>query len=81
LAGIDRGDRPRAGSSGEASFRPHGSTPEQSEEVSDLEDDLVIELAAAAGCPYIVTHKVSDFKGSESLGIRTITPAQALNLM
>ena len=35
LAGIDRGDRLRAGSPGEASFRPHGSTPEQSEEISD----------------------------------------------
>ena len=49
--------------------------------LSDPDDDLVIELAAAAGCPYIVTHNVSDFKGSESLGIRTITPAQALNLI
>lgn len=48
--------------------------------LSDPDDDLVIELAAAAGCPYIVTHNVNDFKGSESLGIRTITPAQALNL-
>jgi len=47
----------------------------------DPDDDLVIELAAAAGCPYIVTHNVNDFKGSESLGIRTITPVQALNLI
>jgi putative PIN family toxin of toxin-antitoxin system len=47
----------------------------------DPDDDLVIELAAAAGCPFIVTHNVKDFKGSESLGIRTITPAQALKLI
>ena len=47
----------------------------------DPDDDLVIELAAAAGCAFIVTHNVNDFKGSESLGIRTITPARALNLI
>ncbi len=47
----------------------------------DPDDDLVIELAAAAGCPYIVTHNVKHFLGSESLGIRTITPVQALNLI
>jgi predicted nucleic acid-binding protein len=47
----------------------------------DPNDDLVIELAAAAGCPFIVTHNVKDFKGSVSLGIRTITPAQALQLI
>jgi predicted nucleic acid-binding protein len=47
----------------------------------DPDDDLVIELAAAAGCAFIVTHNIKDFKGSESLGIRAITPAQALNLI
>ncbi|MCF7730937.1 MAG: putative toxin-antitoxin system toxin component, PIN family [Akkermansiaceae bacterium] len=47
----------------------------------DPDDDLVIELAAAAGCALIVTHNIKDFKGSESLGIRAITPAQALNLI
>jgi len=47
----------------------------------DPDDDLVIELAAAAGVPFIVTHNVNDFRGSESLGIRTVTPAQALKLI
>ena len=47
----------------------------------DPDDDLVLELAAAAGCAFIITHNLKDFKGSESLGIRAITPAQALNLI
>jgi putative PIN family toxin of toxin-antitoxin system len=47
----------------------------------DPDDDLVLELAAAAGCKYIITHNIKDFKGTESLGIRAITPAQALTLI
>lgn len=47
----------------------------------DPDDDLVLELAAAAGCEFVVTHNIKHFKGSESLGIRAITPAQALNLI
>jgi putative PIN family toxin of toxin-antitoxin system len=49
--------------------------------LSDPDDDLVLELAATAGCEYVITHNIKDFKGSESLGIRAITPAQALNLI
>lgn len=49
--------------------------------LSDPDDDLVLELAAAAGCPFIITHNVSDFRGSESLGIQAITPAKALTLI
>jgi len=47
----------------------------------DPGDDLVLELAVAAGCTFIVTHNLTDFKGSDSLGIRAISPAQALNLI
>ncbi len=47
----------------------------------DPDDDLVLELAAAAGCKFIITHNIKDFKGTESLGIRAITPAQALTLI
>lgn len=31
----------------------------------DADDDMVLELAFAAACPYIVTHNVKDFHGSE----------------
>ena len=47
----------------------------------DPDDDLVLELAVAAGCEFIITHNIKDFKGTESLGIRAITPAQALTLI
>jgi hypothetical protein len=36
---------------------------------------------AAAGCPYIITHNISDFRGSDSMGIQAVTPAQALPMI
>ncbi len=47
----------------------------------DPDDDLVLELAAAAGCPYIITHNLKDFVGSDSMKIQAVTPAQALQLI
>ncbi len=47
----------------------------------DPDDDLVMELAVASACPHIITHNIKDFKGSDSLGIQAITPAQALQLL
>jgi predicted nucleic acid-binding protein len=47
----------------------------------DADDDLILELAFAAGCPHIVTHNVKDFHGSEQLGISAITPGDFLNLI
>ena len=44
----------------------------------DANDDLILELAFAAGCDAIVTHNVRDFSGAERLGIRVITPANFL---
>ena len=43
--------------------------------------DMVLELALAAGCRYIVTHNVKDFHGSEKLGVTAITPRDFLNLI
>ena len=47
----------------------------------DPDDDMILELAFAAGCHYIVTHNVKDFHGSEELGITAITPRDFLNLI
>ncbi|TAE93355.1 MAG: hypothetical protein EAZ81_00265 [Verrucomicrobia bacterium] len=47
----------------------------------DPDDDLVLELAVAASAPYVITHNISDFTGSDSLGVQAITPAKALNLL
>ena len=47
----------------------------------DADDDMVLELAFAAGCGYIVTHNVNDFRGSEQLGVTAIPPRDFLNLI
>ncbi len=49
--------------------------------MSDADDDMVLELALAANAPFIITLNLKDFRGSESLGIRAITPAQALTMI
>ncbi|TAN48268.1 MAG: putative toxin-antitoxin system toxin component, PIN family [Methylococcaceae bacterium] len=46
----------------------------------DSDDDMLLELAFAAGCRYIVTHNIRDFAGCECLGIQAVTPNQFLNL-
>jgi len=46
----------------------------------DADDDMVLELAFAAGCRYIVTHNLNDFRGSEQLGVNAITPREFLNM-
>lgn len=46
--------------------------------LTDPDDDLVLELAVAASTPFIVTHNTNDFRGSDSMGVRAITPSQAL---
>ena len=44
----------------------------------DPDDDMVLELAFAAGCSYIVTHNVIDFEGSRQLGVLALSPAAFL---
>lgn len=47
----------------------------------DPDDDMVLELAFAASCRYIVTHNLADFQGSEQLGVLAITPGAFLKLL
>jgi len=49
--------------------------------LTDPDDDMVLELAFAAGCRHIVTHNVKDFHGSEQLGVAAVTPRDFLNLV
>jgi len=44
----------------------------------DSGDDMVLELAVAAGCDKIVTHNTRDFSGVERFGIEVLTPAAFL---
>lgn len=47
----------------------------------DPNDDMILELAFAAKCPYIVTHNIRDFRGGEQLGIEAVTPGNFLKLI
>jgi len=49
--------------------------------LNDPDDDMVLELAVAAGCPYIVTHNIRDFRRTSELGINAIKPRDFLNLI
>lgn len=47
----------------------------------DPNDDLVLELAVAASAAFVITHNISDFRDSESMGVRAITPATTLDII
>ncbi len=47
----------------------------------DADDDMILELAFAAGCRHIVTHNSRDFRGAEQLGVTPIAPGDFLNLI
>src|SRR5437773_9200248 len=49
--------------------------------LNDPDDDMVLELAFAAGCSYIVTHNVRDFRGSQQLGVAAISPRECLDIL
>jgi putative PIN family toxin of toxin-antitoxin system len=40
----------------------------------DRKDELILELAVAARCDYIITYNKRDFSGVETFGIRAIDP-------
>ena len=42
---------------------------------------MVLECAVAAGCAYIVTHNIKDFRRTEQLGVRAVTPAEFLQIL
>jgi len=40
----------------------------------DPRDDMVLEVAVAAGCEAVVTHNRKDFGGIEQFGLKALTP-------
>ncbi len=46
--------------------------------LSDPDDDMILELAVAAGCRYIVTHNIADFLSCERFGVEALTPGSFL---
>jgi predicted nucleic acid-binding protein len=47
----------------------------------DPDDDMLLELAFAAGCRHIITHNVGDFRGSQQLGVTALSPRDFLKLI
>jgi len=46
--------------------------------LKDPKDDMVLELAVAAQCNFIITYNKKDFRGSEHFGLRVVTPREFL---
>lgn len=46
--------------------------------LKDSKDDMVLELAVAAGCEIIVSYNKGDFAGVEQFGIRVLTAHEFL---
>jgi len=46
--------------------------------LKDAKDDMVLELAVEAGCEYIITYNLDDFKGINQFGVEAITPKEFL---
>jgi putative PIN family toxin of toxin-antitoxin system len=46
--------------------------------LKDPKDDMVLELAVAAGCQFIITHNKKDFSNIEEFGIQAISPVEFL---
>jgi len=47
----------------------------------DPGDDMILELAVAGRCDFIVTYNVRDFKGVEQFGIKILMPGQLIKLL
>jgi putative PIN family toxin of toxin-antitoxin system len=50
-------------------------------QLKDADDDMLLELAVTAGCQYIVTYNLDDFKATKKFGITAITPKQFLEMI
>jgi predicted nucleic acid-binding protein len=44
----------------------------------DPKDDMVLELAVAGRCDFIVTYNRREFRGADAFGIRVVTPKEFL---
>jgi putative PIN family toxin of toxin-antitoxin system len=47
-------------------------------QLSDADDEMVLELAVAAQADFIVTHNVRDFAGAKPFGVGILTPSDFL---
>jgi len=42
----------------------------------DPKDDMILELAVASSCDFVITHNLKDFRGSEAHGVQSIGPRE-----
>ena len=49
--------------------------------LKDPKDDMVLELAATAGCDFIITYNKRDFEGAEQFRIMVVTPKEFLKII
>ena len=49
--------------------------------LKDPKDDMVLELAVAASCNFIVTFNQQDFQGVEKFGLQVLPPKEFLQLI
>ena len=49
--------------------------------LKDPKDDMVLELAVAAKCEYIITYNLKDFSNIQKFGIRAVTPGEFLKII
>ncbi len=47
-------------------------------QLHDAKDELVLELAVAAKCSYLVTYNKKHFVGAEKFGLKVVTPKEFL---
>jgi len=47
----------------------------------DPKDDLLLELAVAAGSPYVVTHNLGHFRSAVAFNVKGIRPSEFLSLL
>ena len=47
----------------------------------DPDDDMILELAFAANCAFIVTHNIRHFAGCEQMGVQAVTPRDFLQII
>lgn len=49
--------------------------------LNDPDDEMLLEVAIAAGAQYIVTHNVRHFKGIKGFSVKAIKPSEFLKLL
>ncbi len=47
----------------------------------DADDDMVLEVAVAGGCQFLVTFNKRDFQGVEGFGLQVVTPGEFLKIL